>query len=332
MEKIKIATAQFEHRSGDKTYNLFVIDGLSKQAAAAGAQAIAFHECSITGYTFARHLSREGLMALSEPVPDGPSVQRLIAIARRNNIAILAGLFEREKDNIFKTYVCVDQNGLVAKYHKLHPFINPHITPGDRYCIFELCGWKCGILICYDNNIVENVRATSLLGADIIFMPHVTMCTPSTRPGAGFVDPKLWERREEDPTSLRLEFDGAKGRQWLMKWLPARAYDNAVYVVFANAIGMDDDQLKNGCSMILDPFGDVIAECRKLDNDIVIATIIPEKLTQAGGYRYKNARRPDLYRNIIGQPHTPEQKVVWLPAEESDDLQKEASVKTEAVE
>ena len=54
--------------------------------------------------------------------------------------------------------------------------------------VFDLHGWKCGILICYDNNIIENVRATALLGADIIFMPHVTMCTPSTRPGAGFVD------------------------------------------------------------------------------------------------------------------------------------------------
>jgi hypothetical protein len=143
------------------------------------------------------------------------------------------------------------------------------------------------------------------------------MCTPSTRPGAGFVDPKLWETREADPTSLRLEFDGMKGRAWLMKWLPARAYDNAVYAVFANAIGMDDDQLKNGCSMILDPFGDVIAECRKLDNDIAIATITPEKLTQAGGYRYKKARRPELYKNIIGGLHKAEQKVAWLYPEDN---------------
>ena len=335
MEKIKLSTAQFEHRSGDKNYNLGVIDQLSKQAAAEGAQAIAFHECSITGYTFARHLSREQMLDLSESVPDGPSVQKLIAMSKKNNIAILAGLFEKDAaDNIYKAYVCVDQNGFVAKYHKLHPFINPHITPGDRYCVFELCGWKCGILICYDNNIIENVRATTLLGADIIFMPHVTMCTPSTRPGAGFVDPKLWEARENDPTSLRLEFDGMKGREWLMKWLPARAYDNAVYVVFANAIGMDDDQLKNGCSMILDPFGDVIAECRKLDNDIATATIVPEKLTQAGGYRYKKARRPDLYRDIIGQSHQPEQKVVWLHTGElkENDVQKETPVETGAVE
>ena len=100
-----------------------------------------------------------------------------------------------------------------------------------------------------------------------------------------------------------------------MKWLPARAYDNAIYAVFSNPIGMDDDQLKNGCSMILDPFGDVIAECRQLDNDLVTATLTPEKLTQAGGYRYKKARRPELYKDIIGQPHVSEQKVVWLQEE-----------------
>jgi predicted amidohydrolase len=138
------------------------------------------------------------------------------------------------------------------------------------------------------------------------------MCTPSTRPGAGFVDPALWHNRVADPTSLRQEFDGLKGRAWLMKWLPARAYDNAVYAVFSNPIGMDDDQLKNGCSMILDPFGDIIAECRELGNDIAIATFTPEKLQQAGGYRYLQARRPELYRKIIGKEHVSEQRVIWL--------------------
>lgn len=313
MDPIKIATAQFENKSGDKAYNLSVIEELSKQAAAGGAQAIAFHECSVTGYTFARHLSKAQMLELAELVPDGPSVARLIEIAKKYNIVVLAGLFEKDADdNLFKPYVCVDKNGLVAKYRKLHPFINPNLTPGNSYCVFDLLGWKCGILICYDNNVIENVRATRLLGAEIIFMPHVTMCTPSTRPGAGFVDPQLWQNRETDPTSLRLEFDGMKGRDWLMKWLPARAYDNGVYAVFSNPIGMDDDQLKNGCSMIIDPFGDVIAECRTLGDDLVMATLTKEKLTQAGGYRYLKARRPDLYRDIIGQEHEPEQKVVWL--------------------
>jgi len=313
MNDLKISTAQFENKSGDKTGNLDIIDKLAGEAARQGSQVIAFHECSITGYTFARHLSKEQMLGLAEIIPDGESIQRLRAIAAKHNIVVLAGLFEKdENDDLFKAYVCVSKDGLIAKHRKLHPFINPHLSPGDSYTVFDLLGWKCGILICYDNNIIENVRATTLLGADIIFMPHVTMCTPSTRPGAGFVDPKLWYNREKDPTSLRAEFDGLKGRAWLMKWLPARAYDNGIYAVFSNPIGMDDDQLKNGCSMILDPFGDIIAECRKLDNDVVTATITAEKLKQSGGYRYKKARRPDLYSSIIGRQHTPEQKVIWM--------------------
>lgn len=313
MQNLKIATAQFEHRSGDKAYNLGVIENICASAAKEGCRVIAFHECSITGYTFARHLSKEQMLDLAEYLPEGPSIEKLKQVAQQYGMIILAGLFEKDRDEkLYKSYVCVGDKGLIARYRKLHPFINPHLTPGEEYCVFEIEGWKCGILICYDNNIIENVRATTLLGAQVLFMPHVTMCTPSSRPGAGFVDPALWKEREANPTALRLEFDGMKGRDWLMKWLPSRAYDNAVYVVFSNAIGMDDDQLKNGCSMVLDPFGDIIAECRKLGDDFVSAVLVPEKLTMAGGYRYIKARRPDLYKEIIGKEHKPEQKVAWL--------------------
>ncbi|MDB5015858.1 MAG: nitrilase [Mucilaginibacter sp.] len=317
MRTLKIATAQFENSSGDKAYNLSVIKSLSAKAAAQGADVIAFHECSITGYSFARHLSKQQLFDIAEFIPDGPSIAELTAFAQELDIIILAGLFEKDAEGkLYKAYVCVDKNGLLAKHRKLHPFINPHLTPGNQYIIFDIYGWKCSILICYDNNIIENVRAVKLLGADIVFMPHVTMCTPSTRPGAGFVDPELWKNRETDPTTLRQEFDGLKGRAWLMKWLPARAYDNAVYAIFSNPIGMDDDQLKNGCSMIIDPFGDIIAECRSFDNEIAIALITRQKLTDAGGYRYINARRPELYSDIIAAPHQSEQKVVWMNTEE----------------
>jgi len=313
MNKIKISTAQFENRSADKNYNLAVIEELSRKASAEGSNVIAFHECSVTGYAFARNLSREQMLEITELIPNGESISRLIDISRKNNIVILAGLFEKDQDdNLFKAYVCVDKNGVIAKYRKLHPFINPYLLPGDSYCVFDLYGWRCGILICYDNNVIENVRATALLGADIIFMPHVTMCTPSPRPGGGLVDPKLWENRENDPTSLRLEFDGMKGREWLMKWLPARAYDNGIYTIFSNPVGMDDDQLKNGHSMILDPFGDILAECTGFENSFVTATVTPEKLQQSGGWRYRKARRPELYRDIIGKPHKSEQKVVWM--------------------
>jgi len=313
MKEIQISTAQFENKSGDKEYNLSVIDTLAGQAAAEGSDVIAFHECSVTGYTFAGKLTSEELSDVAELIPGGESTIRLIETASRHDIAILAGLFEKDTDGkIYKAYVCVNKDGLIAKHRKLHPFIHPDIIPGDHFTVFELAGWKCGILICYDNNVVENVRATALLGAQIIFMPHVTMCTPSPRPGAGFVDPALWKNRKNDPETLRKEFDGPKGREWLMKWIPARAYDNGVYVVFSNPIGMDDDQLKNGCSMIIDPFGEIISECRELGDCYVSASVTPEKLASAGGFRYTMARRPALYRDIIGRDHTSVQKVAWL--------------------
>jgi len=313
METIKIATAQFEHKSGDKNYNLSIIKKLAQQASAAGANVIAFHECCITGYTFARELSKAQMLELAEELSGSPSVEALRQIAAEFDITILAGFFEKDAEgNLYKPYICVDKTGLVASHRKLHPFINPHLTPGNSYTVFDLYGWKCGILICYDNNVIENVRATALLGADIIFMPHVTMCTPSTRPGAGFVDAGLWKDKEGNAQILRTEFDGPKGREWLMKWLPARAYDNAIYAIFSNPIGMDHDQLKNGCSMIIDPFGEIMAECRTMDDSFVVAEITVDKLTQAGGYRYRKARRPDLYRDIIGKVHKSEQKVIWL--------------------
>jgi len=204
MENIKVSTAQFEHRSGDKDYNLSVIELIAEKAAMEGSGFIAFHECSVTGYTFARKLSREQLLELAEYVPEGESVSKLIQIAGKYNITILAGLFEKDNNNrLFNTYVCADKHGLITAHRKLHPFINTHLSPGDEYCVFDLRGWKCGILTCYDNNIIENVRATKLLGADVIFMPHVTMGTPSSRPGAGYFNRELWKNRGKNQHLLR---------------------------------------------------------------------------------------------------------------------------------
>ena len=125
MRNIKIATAQFENKSGDKNYNLGVIDRLSGKAAEAGADAIAFHECSVTGYSFARKLSRDQMFDLCEFIPDGNSIQRLQSIAEKNKIIVLAGLFEKDElGDIYKAYVCVDKTGLIAKHGKLHPFVN----------------------------------------------------------------------------------------------------------------------------------------------------------------------------------------------------------------
>ncbi|HEX4850153.1 MAG TPA: nitrilase-related carbon-nitrogen hydrolase, partial [Puia sp.] len=165
MDKIKISTVQFENASGNKKFNLSEIEELAAGAAASGSKVVAFHECSITGYSFARHLSKDELLDISEAIPTGESVKALSRIAAKLNLVLLAGLFEKDEDDrIYNTYVCVDKKGLVAKHRKLHPFISHHLSPGNSYCVFDILGWRCGILICYDNNVIENVRATNLLG------------------------------------------------------------------------------------------------------------------------------------------------------------------------
>ncbi|GJM30797.1 MAG: hydrolase [Cyclobacteriaceae bacterium] len=312
MKPINIAVAQFQPKDGDKEYNLSVIETLTAQAKQQGADVISFHELSITAYTFLNKLNSSEIDQLSEEIPQGPSCIKLQKLAAKYQITILSGLLEKENGKYFNTYVCIDSTGLLARYRKIHPFISQYLSAGNEYVTFHLKGWKCGILICYDNNVIENVRATVLSGADIIFAPHVTGCTPSPMPGRGFVDHKLWVNRQQHPDLLRKEFDGRKGREWLLRWLPARAYDNGVYYIFTNPIGYDGDQLKNGNSMILDPFGDIIKEIRSFDNAVAVASITPDKLTQAGGYRYRNARKPELYRDILNKEHDPTLKPVWM--------------------
>src|SRR5262245_32544579 len=287
MRDIRIAAAPFEHRDGDKAYNLARIRDLARKAAAQGAEIVCFHECSITAYTFLQTLSRDELDALAEPVPDGPSVVALAGVARETGSVIMAGLIEREPDGrLFKCYVAVGPEGFLTKYHKLHPFISPHLTPGRGHHVAEIRGVKVGFLICYDNNLPENVRATALMGAEVIVMPHVTGCTPSSMPGRGPVDAALWDNRHRDPVRLRQEFQGPKGRGWLMRWLPARAWENGVYAVFSNVVGMDDDTVKPGLAMILDPFGEVLAESQALGDDVVVALLTAEKLDQSSGRPY----------------------------------------------
>ena len=141
MEQLKVSTVQFEHKSGDKAYNLSVIDHFSKQAAEEGSKVIAFHECSITGYTFTQNLSKQEMLDLAEYIPESNSIKKLKETSRKHDIVILAGLFEKDKDdNLYNTYVCIGQNGLLAKNSKIHPFINAHLSPGDQYCVFEQIG------------------------------------------------------------------------------------------------------------------------------------------------------------------------------------------------
>ena len=312
MRDLRIAAAQFEARDADKDYNFGRMDALAARAVAQSAEVVSFHECCICGYTFLMTLSRQDLAALAEPVPDGPSTRRLTQLSRRHGVPILAGLVEiDDEDRLFNTYVCVTPDGFLAKHRKLHAFISEHMTRGDSYTVFDLCGCKAGILICYDNNLPENVRITALMGAEVVFMPHVTCGLESPMPGRGKIDPALWQNRERDPVSLRMEFLGPKGRAWLMRWLPARAYENGIYAVYTNPVGADHDTTKNGNAMILDPFGEVLVESHALGDDVAVGLCTPEKVELSSGRRYIRARRPELYAKLVEPNEGSETEPGW---------------------
>jgi len=298
MRDVRIAAAQFEARDADKDYNFARIEALARKALDQGAEIVSFHECCIPGYTFLQTLSRAEIEKLAEPVPDGPSTRRLAALSREFGVPLLAGLIESHQGRVYNTYVAVGPEGFVARHRKLHAFISAHLSWGDELEVFELAGARCGILTCYDNNLVENPRLMALKGAEVIFAPHVTCGLESPMPGRGKIDRRLWENRQRDPVSLRLEFDGPKGRRWLLRWLPARAFENGLYYVYTNPIGVDHDTVKNGGAMVIDPFGEIIAECRTLGDDVAVGLCTPEKLDLSSGRRYLKARRPELYAKL----------------------------------
>jgi predicted amidohydrolase len=97
------------------------------------------------------------------------------------------------------------------------------------------------------SNIGENVRVTALKGAEVLLAPHQTGgCDSPDLHTMGLVDKALWENRHADPAAIEAELRGPKGRGWLMRWLPARAHDNGLFLVYSNGVGVDDDEIRTG--------------------------------------------------------------------------------------
>jgi predicted amidohydrolase len=301
MRDVRVATIQFQPEPGAKSYNLGRIRHFVTEAAESGVEIIAFPEMCLTGYWHVRKLTREGVDALAEPVPDGPSTQELLRLSREHSMSIGAGLIERGDDGKFyNAYVVAMPDGRWALHRKLHAFEGPFMSDGDTYTVFDTPhGCRVGVLICYDNNIIENGRATVLLGAEILLAPHQTGGCNSLSPhGMKPVDPAIWARRNEDPAACEAEICGPKGRGWLMRWLPSRAHDNGMFLLFSNGIGPDDDEIRTGNAMVLDPYGEIIAESRAAGDVMVVADLDASLLETSSGRRWLRARRPELYGSL----------------------------------
>ncbi|MFN7826342.1 MAG: nitrilase family protein [Acidobacteriota bacterium] len=298
MRDIRVASVQFQHAPGEKSLNLARITGFVERAAEAGVEMIAFPEMCITGYWHVRRLTREEIEALAEPFPGGSSTEQLRMLAARYGMTIGAGLIERAEDGrLYNGYVVAMPDGRAVCHRKIHEFISPHIAVGDRYTVFDdPHGCRVGVLTCYDNNIAENARINALLGAEILLAPHQTGGIKSQSPRAmGAIDLELWRRRTENPAAIEAELRGPKGRGWLMRWLPARAHDNGLFLIFSNGVGIDDDEVRTGNAMILDPYGEILAETGRAADDMVIADLDASQQPLSSGRRWLRARRPELY-------------------------------------
>ncbi|MFC1479783.1 nitrilase family protein [Planctomycetota bacterium] len=301
MNKIKAASVQFCHKPGDKEYNMEKVREFAESAANENVDLLVFPEMCITGYWHVRKLSKPDIEILAEPVPSGPSSQELISLSSKYNMTIGAGLIEiTEEGELYNTYVVAMPDGQTASHRKLHCFISEHMASGSEYTVFDIPqGAKVGVLICYDNNIIENVRITALKGAEILLAPHQTGGCDSPSPRCmGKIDPVLWENREADPEAIESEFKGYKGRDWLMHWLPARAHDSGIFLIFSNGVGLDDDEVRTGNAMILDPYGDILSETWKAQDEMVTADLDPTVANQSTGQRWITSRRPDLYKPL----------------------------------
>jgi predicted amidohydrolase len=298
---MRAAAVQLNHLPGDKEANFEKIEAFVTGAAAEGVELLVFPEMCISGYWHVRHLSRQEVAALAEPVPDGPSTRRLVGLARAHGLTVGAGLVEAGDDGeLYNTYVVALPDGRTVRHRKLHCFISEHMKSGNEFTVFELpSGVRAGILICYDNNLGENVRITALRGAQVLLAPHQTGGCHSPNPHImGRVDRALWDNRETDREAIEAELRGPKGREWLLRWLPTRAHDNGVFVVFANGVGPDDDEVRTGNSMIIDPYGRILTETWKAAEAMVVADLDLSLLEHSTGRRWIRTRRPELYGDL----------------------------------
>jgi predicted amidohydrolase len=322
MKKIRVASVQMASVAGDKGSNLATMERYVARAAGQGGELIVFPECCVTGYWFLRKLSRDELRALAEPVFEGPSSRAVMDLATRYRMTVGAGLVEIEGEQMYNTYVVAMPDGEFRRHRKIHAFVNEHLSCGEEFTVFDAPpGCRVAVLTCYDNNLVENVRIVALQGAEVLLAPHQTGGCKTPSPGCmGRIDRSLWDRRGTDPEAIEAEFRGPKGRQWLMTWLPSRAHDNGLFLVFSNGVGPDDDEIRTGNAMILDPYGRVLAETGKADDDMVVADLDPALRETCTGLRWIRTRRPELYRPLtvptglerdtrsvrFGEPEAPE--------------------------
>ncbi|MFJ5842113.1 carbon-nitrogen hydrolase family protein [Streptomyces shenzhenensis] len=261
---MRTALLQSSGRPGSVVENFKVLDAAAARAAAAGAALLATPEMFLTGYAIG-----EGIGRLAEPA-DGDWADAVADIAGRHGLAIVYGYPERTDAAVHNSAQLISADGTrLANYRKTHLFgcfERDHFAPGDRPVVqAELNGLTVGLLICYDVEFPENVRAHALAGTDLLVVP-----TAQLHPYQ-FVAESL---------------------------VPVRAFENQMYVAYVNRVGTEGEFEFVGLTTLAGPDGIARARAGRAE-ELVVADADPGFLASSRRANpYLRDRRPGLYRPI----------------------------------
>jgi predicted amidohydrolase len=258
---MKIALYQGAGKPADVNENLAIIEHQVLAAVEQGADLIIFPELFLSGYNIGQTVQELAQQA------DGQACQQASRIAREANIAILYGYPEKLDTEVYNSALLIDKNGNPqANYRKAHLFGSyekSYFQPGDALIIAELEGLNIGILICYDVEFPEAVRALTYAGADLIAVPTALM---------------------EDYCRVAEHV------------VPTRAYESEIYVAYVNRCGSEGDTIYCGRTCLVGPDGRDILRAGKSE-DLLIADIDKNAIAKE---RETNPvlkdLRPDLYQ------------------------------------
>ncbi|MFE9998581.1 carbon-nitrogen hydrolase family protein [Streptomyces avermitilis] len=262
---MRTALLQSSGRPGSIAENLKVLDEAAGRAAAAGAGLLVAPEMFLTGYAIGDDVPR-----LAEPA-DGDSADAVAETASRHGVAIAYGYPERAGEQVFNSAQLISADGTrLANYRKTHLFgcfERDHFTPGDQPVVqTELNGLRVGLMICYDVEFPENVRAHALAGTDLLVVPTAQMHPFQ------FVAQSV---------------------------IPVRAFENQMYVAYVNRVGQEGEFEFVGLSTLAGPDG--VARARAgHGEELVFADADPAALAASREANpYLKDRRPDLYGSLV---------------------------------
>jgi predicted amidohydrolase len=267
MKDIRIAAVIMNSPVAKIRQNLDKMAEWTRAAKKQGASIICFPEMNVTGYGVHPEITQS-----AESVP-GSISQVLLQLAGEEDMLILAGMAEKEREGrIFASHLVIGSAEIIGVYRKLHiaPPERDIFTPGDHVPLFEKRGVKLGIQLCYDAHFPELSTHMALKGADLIFMPHAS---PRGTPQEKF-------------------------SSW-MRHLPARAYDNGLFIVACNQTGENAKGLSfPGIAVIIGPTGEVIAKNLSGKEEMIVAELKADDLARVRKHKMRfflPNRRPDLY-------------------------------------